>query len=151
MIDDDAREGWAEPRSCALCGAAAAKRSIEEQKFRYGSEADAVELSALVPVWTCGECGFAFTDGEAEEARHEAVCRHFGLLTPAEILGVRQAHRMSQAEFAKATGFGIASIKRWENGLSLQNPAADRMLRLLRSDPGIMRKLLELSSETTAA
>ncbi|RKH22160.1 hypothetical protein D7V77_27830 [Corallococcus sp. CA041A] len=39
---------------------------------------------------------------------------------------------MTQSEFAEETGFGEASIKRWELGLNLQNKSADKYLRLLR-------------------
>jgi YgiT-type zinc finger domain-containing protein len=66
-----------EVRDCAECDHAA-RLSFQQQKFIYGIGSDAVELSACVPVWTCENCGFAFTDGDAEDARQNAVCKYLG-------------------------------------------------------------------------
>ena len=52
--------------------------STEEDKFKYGSGPKAVEVIVSVPVHTCVSCSFQFTDYEAEEFRHEAVCQHLG-------------------------------------------------------------------------
>jgi DNA-binding transcriptional regulator YiaG len=79
----------------------------------------------------CADCGFEFTDGAAESSRHEAVCRYLSVLTPEEILRIRELNGLSRAEFAKLTRIGEASLHRWENGLLIQNPAMDSYLRLL--------------------
>ena len=63
--------------------------------------------------------------------RHEAVCRHLGVLTPKEIIAIRKSYGMSRAVFARLTGIGEASLARWENGLLIQSPAYDRFLFLL--------------------
>ena len=57
---------------------------------------------------------------------------------------------MSQAEFAKVTGFGLASVKRWETGAIVQNQSADRLLRLLQADGSLMNKLLNLYPNETS-
>lgn len=121
----------AEVRVCAECGEQRARRSTEVQSFLYGERGKEVTLSARVPVWTCEACGAAYTDGEGEDARHEAVCRHLGLLSPLEIRNLRSKHSLTQAELAQLTGFGEASIKRWEAGTILQNVSSDKFLRLL--------------------
>src|SRR5438105_11632155 len=90
-----------EARVCDDCGAYAMRMSFKEDRFLYGAGHEAVELRARVPVWKCEECGSAYTEGEAEELRHEAVCRHLGVLNPAQIRATREKYRMSQAEFAK--------------------------------------------------
>ncbi|RKG48045.1 hypothetical protein D7X30_41150 [Corallococcus sp. AB011P] len=118
--------------SCAACGEPSLIQIQTKQQFPYGLEAEQVLLSAEVPAWHCSSCDFEFTDGDAEELRHEAVCRHLGLLSPREIREIRSNHQMTQSEFAEETGFGEASIKRWELGLNLQNKSADKYLRLLR-------------------
>lgn len=59
---------------CPECEESAAQCENEEENFFYGFDEDAVELQATVPVWTCRLCGFAWTDGQAEAARNEAVC-----------------------------------------------------------------------------
>ena len=53
---------------------------------------------------------------------------------------------MSQAEFARVTGFGEATIGRWENGLVIQNVANDRYLRLLRERYGVMTWLRDFTN-----
>jgi putative zinc finger/helix-turn-helix YgiT family protein len=122
----------AEVRDCDDCSASGSVRlTYKDQEFAYG-EKDQVILRARVPVWKCSECGAQYTDGSAEEIRHDAVCRHLERLTPAEVLQIRKQYGLSQAEWAELTGFGVASVKRWENGSWIQNEAADRLLRLLR-------------------
>src|SRR5262245_31617515 len=74
---------------CANCGGANVSTSMETDRFVHGVGADATELSVVVPVRTCVDCGEQFTDEEAEVLRHEAVCRKRGLLTPAEIRDIR--------------------------------------------------------------
>ena len=74
------------------------------------------------------------TGQEKPEKPHEAVCEELGLLTPKEITFIRKNlyHMSSMKEFAKLTGLGSASLQRWESGSSMQNPANDKYLRLLR-------------------
>ncbi|WP_434299252.1 type II TA system antitoxin MqsA family protein [Corallococcus exiguus] len=120
------------PPACAACGESSLTQIKIKQQFPYGTEGQQVLLSVEVPAWHCSSCDFEFTDGEAEELRHEAICRHLGLLSPREIREIRSSYRMTQSDFAEETGFGEASIKRWELGLNLQNKSADKYLRLLR-------------------
>jgi putative zinc finger/helix-turn-helix YgiT family protein len=137
-----------ETRVCDECGGYKVQMSFKDDHFFFGSGTDAVELVAQVPVWTCDKCGHAYTDGEAEDLRHEVVCRHLGVLSPTQIRGVREKYGMSQSDFAKATGFGLASVKRWETGALIQNQSADRLLRLLATDRSIMGKLVGLATSS---
>jgi DNA-binding transcriptional regulator YiaG len=105
---------------------------METDTFAYGVGADATQLSAVVPVRTCADCGMQFTDEEGERLRHEAVCRHLGLLTPSEIRDIRISYGMRRAEFANVTKLGEATLARWESGSTLPNAAYDRYMRLLR-------------------
>ena len=87
---------------------------------------------------------------EGERLRHEAVCRHLGVLSPAEISGLRKGFGMSRAAFAELTGLGEASLGRWESGAVIQNRANDRYLRLL-SLPGLIGSLAELVASGVSA
>src|SRR5260370_37311876 len=118
-------------RPCEQCEDGVARLSLETQRFPYGDERDQVILEALVPVWTCNACGFQYTEGDAEIIRHEAVCRHLRRLSPKQLRDIREKYGLSQQEWAEVTGFGSASIKRWETGNWIQTEAADRFLRLL--------------------
>jgi len=125
--------------ACPQCGQERITTRTETQRFQFGRGEDAVELFADVPVRACGNCGFEFTDGEAEDTRHEAVCRHLGVLTPREILDLRQKYGLSRAEFAGLTRFGEASLARWETGALIQNPANDQLMYLLQFDENVRR------------
>jgi putative zinc finger/helix-turn-helix YgiT family protein len=123
-------------KACPVCGSSELAESLKEQTFPAGSEG-AGEVSALVPMMHCANCDFMFTDHRAEAIRHDAVCRHLGLLTPDEIRHIREdVYGMSRKAFAEAFKFGEASLERWENRKLFQNSQADVLLRLL-ADPEI--------------
>jgi putative zinc finger/helix-turn-helix YgiT family protein len=130
----------AELRVCDQCGQEAVRLHFETQTFPYGEGEDQTILQARVPIWTCQACGEQYTEAAAEETRHDAICKHLGRLTPSEVRNIREVHGKSQQEWAKLTGFGPASVKRWETGNQIQNEAADRYLRLL-SDPVVYGKV----------
>jgi putative zinc finger/helix-turn-helix YgiT family protein len=116
---------------CPNCGQSNVRTTLENQQFTYGEGAEAAELTARVPVRTCDDCGFQFLDEAGEVAKHEAVCRHLGLMTPAEITSIRKRYGLSRTEFARLTRIGGASLARWENALLIQNAAHDNLLYLL--------------------
>ena len=136
-------EGHRNPE-CPQCGIGRVTTSQHRHTFTYGSEESAVELTVDVALLRCTSCGFEYLDEEAEQLKHEAVCRHFGVLSPAEIRGIRERHQMTRAKFAEVTGFGEASLNRWENGLTIQTQGNDRYIRLL-AFPGIMQHLEDLA------
>ncbi len=129
---------------CDVCGAISVQTELIRDPFIYGSGANAVELTADVRVHTCSTCGDSFTDNEADVAYDEAVCRHLGILTPAEIRAMREGYGLTRAELSHLTGFGKATLGRWERGEVNQNRSADRYLRLLQ-DPVVMRRLQALA------
>jgi putative zinc finger/helix-turn-helix YgiT family protein len=117
---------------CPDCGCNDLSETLRNEEFQYGLGGDVVTLSAVVPIICCRECGFEFTDYRAEEVRHETVCRHLGVLSPREIVEVRESIGLTRAEFAALGGFGIASLQRWETGALIQNQANDRLIYLLQ-------------------
>ena len=133
-----------------MCGNPVLKTELVRDPFIYGTGFDAVELSADVPVHTCSHCSVSFTGEEAEISRHEAICRHLGVLTPREIYALRVRHNMSRAAFARLTGFGEATLARWERREIIQNTSNDRYLRLLR-DPAIFRRLSSMSERADSS
>lgn len=116
---------------CDICEANSVMVHHREESFVYGSGHEQVVLSAVVPVYECGECGEMHTGQEAEELRHEAVCKHLGRLTPREIKMIRESYGLTQEKFANVSGFGVASIKRWELGNQIQGVSANNLLVLL--------------------
>ena len=130
--------------TCPVCDGSRVTTSWTCHTFDYGSSESAAELSVDVPVHRCDACEFEFLDATAERLKHEAVCEHLGVLSPAAIRRIREAHRMSRPQFAHVTGLGEATLNRWENGLNIQNHGNDRYLRLLKL-PGTIRWLQEFA------
>ena len=122
--------------SCPQCEGVV-ETITHEDVFRYGDGKSAVDLPVLLPVRRCRACGIEFLDHEAERVKHEALCRHFGVLTPWEIREIRKRHNLSRAAFAELTGLGAASLGRWETGTLIQSLSNDRYLRLLASPGGL--------------
>ena len=129
--------------TCPLCGRPEITTLWNTLVFNYGPEESTVELTVYVPVRRCENCDFEYLDEEAERLKHEAVCRHLGVLSPAEVRRIREGFDMTRAKLAQLTGLGEATLNRWENGLSVQTHAYDRYLRLL-TRPGNTRVLKEL-------
>ena len=125
--------------SCPACKTLNVREHFECETLLFGE--DASEIIVNVPVLTCDECGFAYTDERAERARHAAVCSFKKLLSPEEIAHVRKTVLgMSREAFHAAYGLSSASVERWENGKLFQNEAADTLIRALR-DPALARQL----------
>jgi putative zinc finger/helix-turn-helix YgiT family protein len=132
---------------CPTCDSPNVGTEYVEQSFKYGVGDDAEDIGCTVPLRVCRSCGTQFIDEEGERARHEAVCRHLGLMTPAEVQAVRDRYAATQAEFSELTGIGEASLSRWENGSSLQSKAYDNFLYLLTSGENY-RRLMDRAATT---
>lgn len=130
---------------CPTCGSDQLQTRWEDREFQYGTGDDAVTLKARVPVHVCTDCKLEFTDHVAEDSRHRAVCKHLGIMTPSEIVALRESLNMSRAQFARMSGIGEASFNRWENGQLTQSASIDRYLYLLSFRDNIER--LERRSE----
>jgi len=104
-----------------------------------------------VPIEVCDRCGEHYSGPEAAKVEHEAICRTLGLPTPSEIVALRQRLGMSQAELARLTEIGKATISRWERGRMLPTRALARYLRLLERNPTNVKLLKTLASSPAGA
>ena len=79
-----------------------------------------------VESFICEECGVEIATIEQTAAVQNAVSDAYrkaeGLLTGTEIRELRGKNNLSQKDLAKLAGVGIASIKRWENGIIQTKP-----------------------------
>lgn len=124
---------------CPACDKQSVYERWIDDDFQYGVGEQPVTLHARIPLCHCGSCGLEFTDYRAEELRHKAICEHLNLLTPNEIVAIRERHGMSQQAFAELSRFGRASLARWESGSSFQNGSADSLLYLLCFEDNVER------------
>ena len=116
--------------ACPLCAEDDVAVTTTPHTFDHGTGDSMIELHVRIPVCRCNSCRFEFLDDAAEHLKHRAICRHLGVLAPAEIRRIREHHGMIRAQFARLTGLDDASLGRWEKGLSIQTRAIDRHLRL---------------------
>ncbi len=125
--------------TCAVCASRRLAARMEVEEFPYGTEGASVVLKTRVRVFRCHDCQFEFTGRDAVKARHIAVCRHLGVMTPEEIRNLREQYRLSRADFASVTRIGEASLGRWEAGALLPSRAYDNYLYLLRYEENLVR------------
>jgi putative zinc finger/helix-turn-helix YgiT family protein len=137
-----------EIKSCPRCGSTELDLAHREVEFDYGGREKPFRVKATFPFATCRKCGFSYLDGNDEELQHDAACRHLGVMTPGEILALRERMGLSQKELADITGLGVASVSRWERGLLIQNEACDQLLYLLKF-PENLERLRERKAECT--
>lgn len=133
---------------CPLCDTISVDTVIHSDTFKYGVGRSTVELSVELPVRSCQSCDITFLDQVGERLRHNAVCRHLGVLTPEEIKSIRECHQMTKARFSEVTGLGEATLARWEAGAVIQNRANDRYLRLLGTG-STMERLIDLVGDSS--
>jgi putative zinc finger/helix-turn-helix YgiT family protein len=124
---------------CPECGELAVFTKLTPHEFTYGRGAEAANIKAVLPFRVCNNCGFQYLDKAGQDAQHEAVCRHKGVMTPAQIRALREYHRLKRADFAALTRLGEATIARWERGALIQTAANDLFLRLLGFDENYQR------------
>jgi putative zinc finger/helix-turn-helix YgiT family protein len=124
---------------CLECGSTALEERFDEETFEYGGREKPFTVTARIPSLLCTACGVRFYDEAAEWARHEAACRHLGVMTPDEIRALRKRHGPTQEAFAEMTGLGVASLGRWERGAGIQNEAYDALLYLLKFEENAER------------
>ena len=125
---------------CPACGRPTLERRRIRDEFDYGPAGERVRVVAEdVPVLACAGCGEVFYGPEAEQVQHRALCRALGLMTPEQIRGLRERSGRSQAEFARLTGIGVATLSRWEQGRLLPSRSMDRYLRILEAVPDALR------------
>jgi len=79
----------------------------------------------------CRACAHEFLPWDAVCRQHAAICAALGILSPEQIVRARKKLGMTQEQLAAASGFGIASIRRWETGATVQNASSDRLLRVV--------------------
>lgn len=124
---------------CPNCGENSVKFRDDTQLFPFDSDGKLIELSAVVPVGHCENCGIDFTDERGEVLRHEAVCAHLGIFSPREIVAIRKRLNLTRSAMAEITKIGEASLARWERGVGIQNGAMDQLLYLLSKEGNLNR------------
>lgn len=115
--------------TCPQCGEQA--QSVEVEKK---AEFKGVEVSYSANLHRCAGCGLELANlddaADMQDRLTDAYRRAVGLLDGDQIRQLRRKKGFSQQGLADALEIGIASVKRWENGV-IQSKAMDNLLRTL--------------------
>jgi len=106
--------------------------AMEEKKIEKTIPFKEIEVDIVEEVFVCSVCGLSAgtvqSAGKIQLAISEGYREQTGLLTSTQIKQLRKEKGMTQANLSFVTGFGLASIKRWETG-AIQTQSADKTLR----------------------
>ncbi|HZK83076.1 MAG TPA: type II TA system antitoxin MqsA family protein [Desulfosporosinus sp.] len=107
------------------------------------------EITVIVNVPFCSECGCELSDLDVEEYHHDLALNEYrkrkGLLYSEQIKAIREKYGLSQRAFARALGFAEPTINRYELG-ALQDTLHNNIL-LLVNEPSVMLKMASLNKE----
>ena len=135
--------------SCAICDSEKTRRVRGDFPAKYNQTPVSVPN---VEMYECADCGERFFTPEQARALSLAIkeqARNIaGLLSPEEIVAIRQKLELTQNDLEALFGLGSKVVTRWETGRVLQSRAADVALRLLAFDPRNLKKLREDRSQT---
>lgn len=112
---------------CVCCGSTLLTSEDELIIIQHGDVPDGIP--ALVSLIRCMVCDESWSDATSENSMHEAVCRHFGRLTPSEITAARSQLGVTTETLAAMVGVGRDDVWRYESGLKMQPPHIDERLR----------------------
>ncbi|MCI0378496.1 MAG: type II toxin-antitoxin system MqsA family antitoxin [Gemmataceae bacterium] len=132
-------------QKCVVCGKGLLRAVTVSREVDYNDDGSALKIQVKLPAEKCSHCGETFFGPQAAQVEHAALCRALGLLTPKEIVALREALGLSQEEFSDLTGIGRATISRWERGRLLPNKAMDHYLRLVKKSKNNLKYLREIA------
>ncbi len=134
--------------NCVICGEKAVEL-VQKKAARYRGET--VEVTRKI--FRCESCDEEFLS--PEQARDHVrtvkneVRRKHGLLAPKRISEIRKKLNLSQSELEELLNTGPKVVVRWESGKVIQSGGHDNMLRLLESDPSILKSLRRIQELRT--
>ena len=124
---------------CPSCGFVEDTQIIEAQEtYPVGGE----PITVSVKVRACAVCGEWIGDDElddvAQDLAFQVYRERYDLISPRELVALREEFGLSQRSFAALLGWGESTIHRYELG-SLPDDGHNRFLRFLQ-EPGEMKR-----------
>lgn len=134
----------------AMCPYCENKSSLERVREIENITVRGESIAVNVEYFKCHECGEEFDisrpDYTPVKDAYDEYRRLKGMVQPKDIISFRKKFGLTQKEFSKLLGLGVATLNRYENG-ALQNKAHDRLLKfsfnlynfrkMLEDDPDI--------------
>jgi len=126
---------------CAICGSENTQQCVREFVTRYNQ----APISILAEMYECGDCRERFFTPEQSKsvsvAIKDEVRKKAGLLSPDDIIAIRERLGLTQHDLETLFGLGAKVVTRWETGRVLQSKTADVALRLLAIAPQNLESL----------
>lgn len=136
--------------NCPNCAKANLRKANTQIAGDIKEERFVVSMEGLV----CPKCGWKTVDGKnmAEYMRRlaDAYRAAHGLLTSEDIRQRRLRVKMSQEDFARYLGVGVASLRRWEMG-KVQDVSSNELIKLRTDEQEATRNLRTIRRLMSAA
>jgi putative zinc finger/helix-turn-helix YgiT family protein len=138
-----ATQGKPFPWRCTECGG----KEVYPATVPYTSRIrlDGIIYSVELPelrVPKCRTCGELIFDNDADEQIHGALRKQLRLLLPEQIRENRAELGLSHRQLAAQLRVDAETISLWEDGLLIQSPAMDALLRLYFGVPEVRAALV---------
>lgn len=137
---------------CHACGQPAMVEETAPRDHTVGKRTVRVDEDRHL---LCRACGAIRYEGpHLAEAQHRiaaAIRREDGLLTPDELRAVRLKYGLTQTDMEQLLGTGPKTWTRWERGKVVQSAAADRLIRVIATNPDALRDLMADRAVTNPA
>ncbi|MDQ7797799.1 MAG: DUF4065 domain-containing protein [Candidatus Edwardsbacteria bacterium] len=123
---------------CAYCGTTT-KLKVERRQETFSVKKDPVTITSNVMVCTgCGNDLFdEKLDGQNLEQAYDIYRRKHGLVSPQDIIALREKYGLSQRSLGALLGWGEITIHRYETGM-LPDEAHNGLLALLDRPANVM-------------
>ena len=132
--------------TCTACGNGTLKRDSRYVEYKYKNRT----INVLQPGEYCSSCDESFlTSADMAATRKEihdlhAIEDHY--LQSDEVRHIRESLSLTQADAAEIFGGGPNAFSRYENGITLQSKATDKLLRLLALYPSLLGTIRSIQS-----
>lgn len=121
---------------CSACGSAETVVVRENRPVLVAPNQEVQVPDEFTRCTTCGEEFYTRPQSlAASRARTGALRAAEGLLTPNEIVAIRQCLGLTQEQLERALGVGAKTVVRWERGTVRQSKAIDAILRIAPAFP----------------
>jgi putative zinc finger/helix-turn-helix YgiT family protein len=141
------------PDECPVCGTSGSV-SLWKGEYRANYNRIPVELGEIerCACSACGEKFFTAQQSRELSRRVKAAARsHMKVLSPEQIVSIREKLGLSQEALEDLLGLGAKVVTRWENGKVIPGRATDYILRLMDRMPEVVHALRAIRQEVGGA
>lgn len=121
--------------SCIFCNYKFVEHSVVNDCFYYKSK----PIFYTYTRYVCKRCNKRFFDRCLHDARHDAICKYYGVFNCKQIRAIREKYKLSAHDFASIIGVTELRLQRWERGDTIISKSYSQYLYLISFDDNINR------------